>query len=80
MKVAVQVVLAFMVTTPSEQSASPLQPEKVEPAAGVDVKVTKVPDVYHSEQSLPQLMPAGLDVTVPLPEPALVTVKLLFRI
>jgi hypothetical protein len=43
--VAVQVLLAFMVTEPSEQSASPLQPEKLEPEFGVAVRVIVVPDV-----------------------------------
>ncbi len=43
LNVAVQVLLAVMVTEASEQSASPLQPAKVEPVAGVAVRVTTVP-------------------------------------
>ena len=74
-KVAVQVLLAFTVTEPSVQSASPLQLEKVEPALGEAVRVTGVPSLYDSEQSAPQLMPAGLEVTVPEPVPDLVTVR-----
>src|SRR2546428_11284781 len=53
----------------------PLQPVKVEPAAGVAVSVTAVPLVKLAEQVAPQLMPAGELVTVPLPVPAGVTVR-----
>ena len=53
----------------------PLQPEKVEPAAGAAVKVTAVPLVKEAEQVAPQSMPAGALVTVPVPAPALVTVR-----
>ena len=48
----------------------PLQPENVEPAAGVAVSVTDVPLANAAEQVVPQLMPAGALVTVPLPVPA----------
>ena len=41
-KVAVQLRLAAMVTWPSAQSASPLQPAKVEPVSAVAVSVTTV--------------------------------------
>ena len=54
---------------------SPLQPAKVEPVASVAVKVTVVPLAYEAEQVLPQLIPAGLLLTVPLPVPVLFTVK-----
>ena len=74
LKVAVQVLLAFIVTEPVVQPV-PLQPAKVEPVAGVAVKVTEVPLLYDAEQLLPQLLiPAGLLVTVPLPVPLLVMV------
>ena len=53
-------------TTPLVQ---PVQPPKVEPLAGVAVNVTVVPLLYKAEQVLPQLIPAGLLVTVPLPVP-----------
>ena len=43
LKVAVQILSTFMVTCPSVQSESPLQPTKVAPLAGVGVKVTPVP-------------------------------------
>src|SRR5262245_22481611 len=46
-----------------------LQPTNVEPIAGVAVSVTIVFAVYCSEQSVPQLMPPGADVTEPLPAP-----------
>jgi hypothetical protein len=65
-----------MVTCPSEQSGSPLQPAKVEPVAGVAVRVTDVPLLYGSEQSDPHIMPVGLLVTVPVPVPPGVTVRL----
>ena len=66
-----QLVFAFIATVPLVQP-DPLQPAKVDPAAGVAVKVTAVPLLYVPEQVLPQLMPAGLLVTVPLPVPAFV--------
>ena len=76
LKVAVTFLLASIVTIqlPVPEQA-PDQPAKVEPEAGLAVKVTEVPEVYDSEQSEPQLMPAGLEVTVPEPKPDLVTVR-----
>src|SRR5205807_9093238 len=53
----------------------PLQPVKVAPAAGAGVRVTTVPVVRAVEQVAPQEIPAGVLVTVPLPAPALVTVR-----
>src|SRR5207249_11786881 len=53
----------------------PLQPEKVEPAAGAAVKVTEVPLANAAAQVVPQAMPAGALVMVPLPAPALLTVS-----
>ena len=47
----------------------PVQPSKVEPLAGVAVRVTCVPLAKEAEQVAPQLMPVGLEVTVPLPVP-----------
>jgi hypothetical protein len=43
LKVAVQAVLAASVTTPSLQSAAPLQPAKMDPAAGAALSATTVP-------------------------------------
>jgi len=54
---------------------APLQPAKTDPDAADAVKVTTVPRVYVWVQSEPQLIPAGFEVTVPLPEPAFVTVR-----
>jgi hypothetical protein len=48
---------------------APLQPAKVEFAAGVAVRVIDVPLLNAALQVVPQLMPAGLLETVPLPVP-----------
>ena len=48
---------------------APLQPAKVELAEGVAVNVMEVPMLNGALQAVPQLMPAGLLVTVPLPVP-----------
>jgi hypothetical protein len=58
------------------QSAFPDQLAKVEPLTGAALKLTTVPPVYTSVQSLPQLIPAGELVTVPLPDRFKVNVKL----
>jgi hypothetical protein len=44
---------------------APDQPENVYPVAGVAVRVTDVPEVYVSEQSLPHVIPAGEEKMVP---------------
>src|SRR5206468_11795503 len=76
-KVAVTVVAALIVTVqvPVPVQLPPLQPEKVEPAAGAAVKVTELPLAYAAAQVVPQAMPAGALVTVPLPTPAVLTVS-----
>src|SRR3989441_9625910 len=76
-KVAVTVVPAESVTThvPVPEQPPPLQPVKVEPAAGAAVSVTAVPLVKLAEHVAPQVIPAGELVTVPLPVPALLTVS-----
>src|SRR5438552_2254003 len=76
-KVAVTVVAALRVTVqvPVPEQPPPLQPVKVEPAAGVAVSVTAVPLAKLAEQVAPQLIPAGELVTVPLPVPAGLTVR-----
>ena len=66
LKVAVQVVLAFIVTTPFVQPV-PLQPVKVEPAAGMACRVTAAPLLKVATHVVPQLIPDGVVVTVPLP-------------
>src|SRR5207247_9299048 len=74
-KVAVTVVAAETVTThvPVPEHPPPVQPVKVEPAAGVAVSVTAVPLVKLAEHVAPQVIPAGALVTLPLPVPAAVT-------
>jgi hypothetical protein len=52
---------------------APPQPVKVEPAAGVGVSTMLVPEAKEGLQTLPQSTPVGLEATVPLPVPALVT-------
>src|SRR5439155_123308 len=76
-KVAVTVVAALSVTVqvPVREQLPPLQPVKVEPAAGAAVKVTAVPLEYAAAQVAPQEIPAGLLVTVPVPAPVLLTVS-----
>ena len=51
------------------------QPTNVDPAAGVAVKVTLEPLLKLALHLVPQLIPAGLLVTIPLPVPARVTLK-----
>ena len=75
LNVALQLMVLFMVTLPSVQSAFPDQPAKVDPEAGVAVRVTVVALLKAAEQVVPQLMPARLLVTVPAPLPALRTVR-----
>src|SRR5438093_1194333 len=76
-KVAVTVVAAPSVTehVPVPVQPPPLQPVKVEPAAGVAVSVTAVPLANVAEQVVPQAMPAGALVTVPVPAPLGLTVN-----
>ena len=77
LNVAVTVVAALIATVHvvPETVLHPLQLANVDPPAALAVRVTLVPLSYGSEQSAPQLIPAGLEVTVPLPLPVLVTVS-----
>src|SRR5881409_20260 len=65
-KVAVTVVAAPSVTeqVPVPAQPPPLQPVKVEPAAGAAVSVTAVPLANVAEQVVPHEIPAGALVTV----------------
>jgi len=74
-KDAVQARAAAIVTLPSLQSGSPLQPANVEPGAGVAVKVTTVDAANEKPQVAPQVMPSGLLVIDPVPVPAFVIVS-----
>jgi hypothetical protein len=58
---------------PVPEQPPPDHPAKVDPAAGAAVNVTTVPSVKLAEHVDPQLIPEGLEVTVPLPVPARVT-------
>jgi len=73
--VTVVAALSVTVQVPAPEQPPPLQPEKVDPAAGVAVKVTALPLANGAEHVAPQAMPAGLLVTVPLPAPVLETVN-----
>jgi hypothetical protein len=74
---AEQDLLAFIVTEPSRQSAWPLQPVKVDPVAGIACKLTTVPVVKLAEHVLPQSIPAGELMILPLPLPTAVIVPTL---
>ena len=54
---------------------APLHPVKVAPDKGDAVRVTLIPAINEALQVLPQLMPAGLLVTRPLPLPLSETVN-----
>jgi len=47
----------------------PDQPENTEPEIAAAVSITEVPELYEAEQVAPQFIPAGEDVTVPVPVP-----------
>ena len=70
LNVAVTVRAMSRVTVqPAEPEQAPPQAEKTEPPAGVAISVTIVPNGNGAAQVAPQLMPAGLEVIVPLPVP-----------
>lgn len=52
---------------------APPHPAKLEPTAGAGVSVTLEPEVKLAVHVAPQLMPAGVLETSPVPVPALVT-------
>ncbi len=65
--------MAAVIVTEPVLHPVPVHPAKVEPDAGVAVRVTTVPLVKLEEQVVPQLMPAGELVMVPVPVPVLTT-------
>lgn len=76
LKVAVTAAFALNVTAHVLVPVhAPLHPPKDEPEAAVAVRVTAMPEAKLAVHVVPQLIPAGLLVTVPLPLPARVTVK-----
>jgi hypothetical protein len=74
--VAVMVValVGATVHVPVPEQAPPDQPAKTEPADGVAVRTTELPDGKVAEHAVPHVMPAGALVTLPLPAPARTTV------
>src|SRR5690242_17083769 len=75
--VAVTVVAAVIVVVHGFVPVQPPpdHPVHVEPVAAAAVNVTAWPKLKFAVHVAPQLMPAGFDVTVPAPLPALVTVS-----
>ena len=67
--------LSVTVHVPVPEQPPPLQPVKVEPVAGAAVKATAVPLAYVATQVEPHEIPAGLLVTVPVPAPRGLTVR-----
>src|SRR5436190_8648968 len=55
---------------------APDQPPKVDPDAGAALSVTVVPMEKLAAHVEPQLMPAGVDVIVPLPLPLFATPRM----
>src|SRR5258708_23939515 len=75
-KDALTLVAVFIGTTQEPVPLhAPLQPAKVEPEAGVAVRATLVPVEKLALHVAPQLMPAGLLMTDPLPVPERDTVS-----
>jgi hypothetical protein len=76
--VAVTATFEFIgtVQVPKPAHGDPLQPANTDPADGVAVMVTDVPESNAAEQVTPQLMPTGALVTEPVPAPARVTERL----
>jgi len=77
LKVAVTFSLALSVTTQVAllPQLPPLQPAKVELVAAVAVRVIEVPGLKLALQACPQLIPDGLLLTLPVPEPLKTTVS-----
>src|SRR5882724_11840233 len=76
-KVAVTLVAAASVTVQEAVPVQPppLQPVKAEPGPALAVRVTEAPLLKVAAHTAPQVMPAGLLLTVPVPRPAVATVS-----
>src|SRR5207244_10741635 len=76
-KLAVTVVVAVRVTVqePVPEQPPPLQPVKVEPAAGAAVRVKAGRVEWRGERVGPRWMPTGALVTGPVPAAALLAVS-----
>ena len=68
-------VLPVSVHVPVPAQPPPLHPPNVEPLAAAADSVTTTPLEYVWVQSVPQLIPVGLLVTVPFPVPLGLTVR-----
>jgi hypothetical protein len=77
LNVAVTFWAAFIVTmqVPVPEQPPPLHPPKVDGEVGLAIRVTVALAAKSKLQVGPQSIPAGELVIVPLPVPALVTVK-----
>jgi hypothetical protein len=73
--VTVVAAVSVRVQEPVPEQPPPLQPVKMEPEAAVTVKVTAVLLENFAKHLLPQLIPLGELVTVPVPVPVLLTVS-----
>ncbi len=75
--VAVTFLAAVMLTVQEVplKVSQPDQAVKSESADAAAVRVTWVPELNDAEQVAPQLIPAGDEVTVPVPVPVLLTLN-----
>ena len=72
------VILNIQLPAPEHDAAVPVPPDQplnVESVVGVPVRVTIVPELYVSEQSLPQFIPVAVTVPVPVPDFVIVKVR-----
>src|SRR5688572_10697813 len=77
LKLAVTVTLAVTLASvhmPVPVQPPPVQPANTEPPCGPALNTSVLPAGTMVTQAPGQLMPAGLDVTVPLPAPPMTTV------
>ena len=72
----VRFALTVTVQVPVPGQAAELQPARVMLVSGVPVKVTTVPEGTVRVQVAPQLIPAGLEVIVPVPVPVIALVRM----
>jgi hypothetical protein len=63
-----------------ETASQPVQLVSTESKTGVAVRVTTEPLLKSAEQVPPQLIPEGLEVTVPPSRPVFVTVNVTFTV
>ena len=73
--VALHVLFAFItvVKEPAVPEQAPLQPANVDPVLATAESVTEAFWLKLAVHVVPQLIPAGAEVTVPVPEPSLET-------